>query len=251
MELTILMPCCNEAATVVACIAEAKAYLTSRGIAGEVLVADNASMDASRYLAEAAGAEVIFVPERGYGHAVRGGISGARGKYIIMGDCDGSYDFSHLDDMLACLRDGWDLVIGNRFLGGIQPGAMPFLHRYVGVPMLSFLGRIRFRQEVGDFHCGLRGFSRESAAELTFHCGGMEFATEMIGRYADAGKRICQVPVPLRRDLRNKSGHLRTVRDGMRHLCLILFWDSRMASAFLRKTRGNVGKHIRQKKRGQ
>lgn len=175
MELTILMPCCNEAETVASCVAEAKAYLSGRGIDGEVLVADNASEDASRCLAEAAGAEVIFVPERGYGHAVRGGIAGARGKYIIMGDCDGSYDFSHLDDMLTCLRSGWDLVIGNRFLGGIQSGAMPFLHRYVGVPLLSFLGRIRFHQAVGDFHCGLRGFFRESAEELTFHCGGMEF----------------------------------------------------------------------------
>lgn len=236
MELTILMPCCNEAATVVSCIREAKAYLTSRGIDGEVLVADNASTDASRCLAEAAGADVILVPERGYGHAVRGGIAGARGKYIIMGDCDGSYDFSCLDDMLACLRNGWDLVIGNRFLGGIQPGAMPFLHRYVGVPLLSFLGRIRFHQKVGDFHCGLRGFSRESAEELTFRCGGMEFATEMIGRYADAGKSVCQVPVPLRKDLRNNRGHLRTVRDGMRHLCLILFWNSRTVSGFFQKT---------------
>lgn len=237
MELTILMPCRNEAGTVEACVAEAKAYLARSGIDGEVLVADNASTDLSRYLAQASGARVVHVSEKGYGHAVRSGILAARGKYIIMGDCDGSYDFSRLDSMLTCLRGGWDLVVGNRFLGGIQPGAMPFWHRYLGVPLLSFLGRVRFRQKLGDFHCGLRGFSRASAAELIFRCGGMEFATEMIGRYADAGKRICQVPVPLRKDLRNRPGHLRTVRDGLRHLILILFWNSRMVSDIFR----NVG----------
>ncbi len=225
MELTILMPCRNEAVTVEACVREAKEYLTSKGISGEVLVADNGSTDGSGTLAEAAGAEVISVPEAGYGNAVRGGIRAARGKYIIMGDCDRSYDFSQLDAMLAALREGWDLVIGNRFLGGIQPGAMPALHRHVGVPILSWLGRIRFRQNVGDFHCGLRGFSRESANKLTFRCGGMEFATEIIGRFSDAGMKICQVPVPLRRDLRGHPGHLRTVRDGLRHLYLLAFWD--------------------------
>jgi len=225
IELTILMPCRNEAATVEACVAEAKGYLASSGIAGEVLVVDNGSTDCSRNLAEAAGSEVIIVPEAGYGNAVLGGIQAAQGKYIIMGDCDGSYDFSQLDEMLAKLREGCDLVIGNRFLGGIQPGAMPVLHRYVGVPILSLLGRIRFRQNVGDFHCGLRGFSRESVDKLTFRCGGMEFATEIIGRFSDAGMKICQVPVPLRRDLRGHPGHLRTVRDGLRHLYLLVFWD--------------------------
>lgn len=225
MELTILMPCRNEAETVEACVIEAKGYLASRGIAGEVLVADNGSTDGSRILAEAAGAEVISVLEVGYGNALRGGIRAARGKYIVMGDCDGSYDFSRLDAMIAELREGWDLVIGNRFLGGIEPGAMPVLHRYVGVPILSLLGRIRFRQTVGDFHCGLRGFSRESVNRLTFRCGGMEFATEIIGRFSDAGMKICEIPVPLRRDLRGHPGHLRTVRDGFRHLYLLLFWD--------------------------
>lgn len=225
MELTILMPCLNEAATVEACIREATDYLESRGISGEVLIADNGSSDASRILAKAAGAEVICIADVGYGNAVRGGILAARGKYIIMGDCDGSYDFSRLDPMIAALREGWDLVVGNRILGGIQPGAMPFLHRYVGVPLLSLLGRTRFRQDLGDFHCGLRGFSRESVKKLSFHCGGMEFATEIIGRFSDAGMKICQIPVPLRRDRRGHPGHLRTFRDGLRHLWLILFWN--------------------------
>ena len=225
MELTILMPCRNEAATVDGCVTEAREYLASRGISGEILVADNASTDPSRILAEAAGAEVILVPEPGYGNAVRGGIQAARGTYIIMGDCDGSYDFYQLDDMLTKLREGYDLVVGNRFLGGIQHGAMPVLHRYLGVPALSLLGRIRFRQSVGDFHCGLRGFSRESAKRLNFRCEGMEFATEIIGRYSDAGMKICQVPVPLRRDLRGHPGHLRTVPDGLRHLYLLIFWN--------------------------
>ena len=224
MELTILMPCRNEEATVAACIAEAKDYLARRNISGEILIADNASTDNSRSIAEAAGARILFVPEPGYGNALRSGIRAARGRYIIMGDCDGSYDFSRLDAMLSALREGWELVLGNRFLGGIEPGAMPCLHRFVGVPFLSFLGRLRFRRNLGDFHCGLRGISRESAASLTFRCSGMEFATEMIGRYADSGKRICQVPVPLRKDRRGRPGHLRPLRDGLRHLFLLLFW---------------------------
>ena len=224
-ELTILMPCLNEAASVEGCVREAAAFLRNRGISGQVLVCDNGSTDGSRELAASAGAEVALIPERGYGHAIRGGLAFARGAYVIVGDCDGSYDFSRLDDMLSRLREGWHLVMGNRFQGGIQPGAMPTLHRYLGVPLLSFLGRLRFPGDVGDFHCGLRGFSREAAMGLSFRCGGMEFATEMIGRFSDAGLRICQVGVPLRRDSRGHPGHLRTFRDGIRHLLLILFWE--------------------------
>ena len=225
-ELTILMPCRNEENTVADCVAQARIFLESRHISGQVLVADNGSTDRSRQRATDAGAEVVCVPEIGYGNAVRGGMAQARGKYIIMGDCDGSYDFSGLDEMLEKLRGGWELVVGNRFLGGIRKGAMPFAHRYVGVPVLSLLGRLRFRQNLGDFHCGLRGFSRESAEKLTFCCEGMEFATEMIGRFSDAGCRICQVPVPLLRDRRGHPGHLRTVPDGLRHLRLLLCWKS-------------------------
>lgn len=224
MELTILMPCLNEAATVAGCVQEAAEYLRSRGISGEVLVADNGSSDHSRELAAAAGAQVISVPEKGYGNALRQGILAAKGRYIIMGDCDGSYDFSDLDPILEKLRQAWHLVIGNRFSGKIAPGAMPFSHRYFGVPLLSWMGRCRFKVTVSDFHCGLRGAVRTAALEAGLQSSGMEFATEMIGRFADAGFRIAQVPVNLRKDLRQGPGHLRTVPDGIRHLVLILFW---------------------------
>ena len=224
MELTILMPCLNESAAVDFCVREAVAYLRSRDIMGEVLIADNGSSDSSRELASAAGARVITVPEKGYGNAIRRGITAAQGQYIILGDCDGSYDFSDLDPILIKLREGWQLVVGDRFSGGIAPGAMPFSHRYFGVPLLSWLGRRRYRVGISDFHCGLRGISREAARKVDFRCSGMEFATEMIGRCADAGFRITQVPVVLRRDLRRGPGHLRTIPDGMRHIMLLLFW---------------------------
>lgn len=224
MELTILMPCLNEAEAVSFCVREASAYLASRNIAGEVLVADNGSTDGSRQLARAAGARVIRVDGKGYGSAVRGGIAGAKGRYIILGDCDGSYDFSGLDPLVEKLRQGWQLVVGDRFSGGIAPGAMPLSHRYMGVPLLSRLGRCRWKVAVADFHCGLRGFSRAAALEAGLRCTGMEFATEIIGRFADAGFSVTQVSVPLRRDLRRHRGHLRTVRDGLRHLRLMLFW---------------------------
>lgn len=224
MELTILMPCLNEAAAVAFCVREAAAYLRSREIMGEVLIADNGSSDRSRELAAAAGARVITVPEKGYGSALRGGIAAAKGQYIIIGDCDGSYGFSDLDPIVEKLRDGWQLVVGDRFSGGIAPGAMPFSHRYLGVPLLSWLGRKRYRVELSDFHCGLRGISKEAALTVEFQTTGMEFATEMIGRFADAGFRITQVPVGLRRDLRRGPGHLRTIPDGLRHILLLLFW---------------------------
>lgn len=224
MELTILMPCLNEAAAVAGCVREAVEYLKSHEIAGEVLVADNGSSDNSRELAAEAGARVITVVERGYGNALRGGISAAKGQYIILGDCDGSYDFSDLDPILEKLRQGWHLVIGDRFSGGIAAGAMPRSHQYFGVPLLSWLGRRRFGVAVSDFHCGLRGMTRREARKADFRCGGMEFATEMIGCFADAGLKICQVPVALRRDRRQGPGHLRTIPDGMRHLALILLW---------------------------
>lgn len=224
MELTILMPCLNEAASVGFCVREALAFLRSRGIPGEVLIADNGSVDRSGALAGMAGARVVTVPEKGYGNAIRGGIQEARGRYIIVGDCDGSYDFSQLDGLYDALRRGCALVVGDRFAGGIAPGAMPFSHRYVGIPLLSQLGRWRFQTDIRDFHCGLRGMSREAALAVGLRCGGMEFATEMIGRFADAGLPMGQVPVPLRKDRRQAPSHLRTVPDGLRHLGLILFW---------------------------
>lgn len=224
MELTILMPCLNEAPTVSGCVREAIAYLESRQIVGEVLIADNGSVDSSRELAAAAGARVVTVSEKGYGNAIRGGILASKGRYVIIGDCDGSYDFSGLDSIFEKLRQGYQLVVGNRFSGGIAPGAMPFSHRYLGVPLLSWLGRHRFHVEVSDFHCGLRGVSREAALVTKLQTGGMEFSTEIIGRFAEAGLSICQVPVPLLKDQRQGPGHLRTIPDGIRHLRLILFW---------------------------
>ena len=219
------MPCLNEAATVADCVREAATYLKTRNIPGEILVVDNGSDDYSRELAAAAGGRIIIVPERGYGNAIRGGILAAKGRYIIIGDCDGSYDFSKLDPILEKLRQGWHLVVGNRFSGGIAPGAMPFSHRYFGVPLLSWLGRCRFKVTVSDFHCGLRGMTRAAALDIGLQTGGMEFATEIIGRFAEAGFRICQVPVPLRKDSRQGKGHLRAIPDGLRHLKLILFWN--------------------------
>ena len=224
MELTILMPCLNEAASVVFCVREALGYLNARGIPGEVLIADNGSTDGSGTLAAGAGARVVTVPEKGYGNAIRGGIQAAKGRYIIVGDCDGSYDFSNLDSIYDTLHRGHALVVGNRFAGGIAPKAMPFSHRYVGIPLLSQLGRWRFQTDIRDFHCGLRGMDREAALAVGLQCSGMEFATEMIGRFADAGLPMGQVPVPLRKDRRQAPSHLRTVPDGLRHLQLILFW---------------------------
>lgn len=223
-EVTVLMPCLNEEATVTGCIRQARAWLRSRGISGQVLIADNDSTDSSRALARRAGADVIRVPRRGYGHAILAGIREAKGTYIILGDCDGSYDFSDLDPMLEQLRSGSALVMGDRFAGGIQPGAMPWTHRYLGVPVLSWLGRLRLSTDVRDFHCGLRGFHRQRAQELELRCGGMEFATELIGRFSDAGLPIAQVPVALRPDGRRGRSHLRPIRDGARHLLLLIFW---------------------------
>src|ERR1700712_1525138 len=166
LELTILMPCLNEAETIEVCVTKAMGYLARSGVAGEVLIADNGSTDGSQALAEALGARVVPVPEKGYGAALIGGINAAKGRFVIMGDADDSYDFESLDGMIEHLRGGADLVMGNRFQGGISPGAMPFLHRYLGNPVLSFIGRLFFSIPVGDFHCGLRGFSRESMLNL-------------------------------------------------------------------------------------
>ena len=179
-ELTILMPCLNEAETLERCIAKAFGYLARSGVAGEVVIADNGSTDGSQAIAEAAGARVVPVPERGYGSALRGGIRAARGRYVIMGDSDDSYDFSLLDGFVAKLREGYALVMGNRFKGGILPGAMPPLHRYLGNPVLTAIGRVFFKSPCGDFHCGLRGFDRQAIQSLDLQAPGMEFASEMV-----------------------------------------------------------------------
>lgn len=221
-EFTILMPCLNEEKTLGACIKEAKDYMEKAGIAAEILIADNGSTDASVTIATEAGARVITVQEKGYGNALRGGIAAAKGVYIIMGDCDGSYPFSELDDFVEKLREGYPLVMGDRFAVEMEPGAMRPAHRYFGVPLLSLLGRIRFRTKVHDFHCGLRGVESKSARALNLQCEGMEFATEMIAAYAKTKCPIAQVPVRLRRDGRNGRSHLRSIRDGMRHIAYIV-----------------------------
>lgn len=222
MELTVLMPCLNESESIAFCIEEVKEYIRRAGIQAEILIADNGSTDRSREIAAHCGARVVTVLQKGYGNALIGGIRASQGRYIIMGDCDGSYDFSNLDLLLQKLREGYSLVVGNRYLGGIEKGAMPFLHRYVGVPILSLLGRWRYKVKVGDFHCGLRGFDRKKALALGLSCSGMEFATELIGRFARAGEPVCEVPTVLRRDRRSGPSHLRTFSDGFRHLNFIL-----------------------------
>jgi glycosyltransferase involved in cell wall biosynthesis len=227
LELTVLMPCLNEARTVGRCVEAAQAYITRAGLRGEVVVADNGSTDGSRAIAEAAGARVVAIPERGYGAALMGGIAEARGRYVIMGDADDSYDFSALDAYVAALRAGADLVMGNRFKGGIRDGAMPFLHRYLGNPVLSFVGRLFFRTPIGDFHCGLRGFSREAIGRLGLVTPGMEFASEMVAKSALAGLRITEVPTVLRPDGRGRPPHLRTWRDGWRHLRFLFLFCPR------------------------
>ncbi len=227
MELTILMPCLNEAETVGTCVTTARTYLDRSGIAGEVVVADNGSTDGSQQLAEAAGARVVSVPERGYGAAVRAGIDAARGRLVVMGDADGSYDFSALDPFVERLGAGTDLVMGNRFAGGIAPGAMPPLHRYVGNPLLSGIGRLLFGVPVGDFHCGLRGFARQRMIDLHLRSTGMELASEMVVRASLAGFAVAEVPTTLAPDGRSRPPHLRSWRDGWRHLRFLLLFSPR------------------------
>jgi glycosyltransferase involved in cell wall biosynthesis len=222
IELTILMPCLNEAETLAVCVRKARGFLERSGIVGEVLIADNGSNDGSQLIAEENGARVVAIPERGYGAALIGGIGAARGRYVIMGDADDSYDFENLDSMVDRLRAGDDLVMGNRFRGGIKRGAMPFLHRYLGNPVLSFLGRLLFRIPVGDFHCGLRGFSRESVLKLRLKSTGMEFASEMVVKAAFHGLTMAEVPTVLSPDGRSRPPHLKTWRDGWRHLKFLL-----------------------------
>jgi glycosyltransferase involved in cell wall biosynthesis len=227
LELTILMPCLNEAETIAVCVAKAKGFLQRAGVQGEVLIGDNGSTDGSQALAQAAGARVIPVPERGYGAALSGGIAAARGRYVIMGDADDSYDFENLGPMLAGLRDGADLVMGNRFQGGIKPGAMPFLHRYLGNPVLSWLGRLFFHIPVGDFHCGLRGFRRDAILGLGLKSPGMEFASEMVVKAQLQGLRMEEVATTLSPDGRSRAPHLKTWRDGWRHLRFLLLHSPR------------------------
>ncbi|MEV2267729.1 glycosyltransferase [Nonomuraea africana] len=225
MELTVVMPCLNEAETVEVCVRKAVACMEEHGIEGEVLIADNGSTDGSQQLARDAGARVVHVEEKGYGNALMGGIRAARGKYVIMGDADDSYDFTALLPFVEQLRDGADLVMGNRFKGGIAPGAMPPLHRYLGNPVLSFVGRLFFPSAIGDFHCGLRGFRRDSILRLGLQTGGMEFASEMVVKSTLQGLDVREVPTTLSPDGRSRPPHLRSWRDGWRHLRFLLLYS--------------------------
>jgi hypothetical protein len=227
MELTVVIPCLNEAETVAICVSKARRFIERTGIDGEVIVADNGSTDGSRQLAADAGARVAPVDERGYGSALIGGILAARGEYVIMGDADDSYDFTNLMPFIVELRKGADLVMGNRFMGGIEPGAMPPLHRYLGNPVLSFIGRLFFRSRIGDFHCGLRGFRRDSVLDLHLQAAGMEFASEMVVKATLARQKIAEVPTTLAKDGRSRPPHLRTWRDGWRHLRFLLLFSPR------------------------
>lgn len=223
----MVIPCLNEARTIAGCVREARDALASAGIVGEVLVADNGSTDGSPELATQAGARVVPIAAPGYGNALRGGITAARGRYVLMGDADGSYDFSHLPRFVGRLRAGADLVMGNRFLGGIQPGAMPWKNRHIGNPLLSFIGRLFFRTRIGDFHCGLRAFSAEACRRMDLRTTGMELASEMIIKAQLFGLRVEEVPTVLRRDGRDRPPHLRPWRDGWRHLRFMLLFSPR------------------------
>jgi len=227
IELTVLMPCLNEAESLAICIGKAQGYFERSGVAGEVLIADNGSTDGSQEIATGLGARVVHVEQKGYGSALAGGIAAAKGRYVIMGDADDSYDFSRLDLYLEKLREGYQLVMGNRFKGGIEEGAMPWLHKYLGNPVLSFIGKLFFGSPVSDFHCGLRGFDREAIQALDLKTSGMEFASEMVVRASLFEYSIAEVPTTLSQDKRTRPPHLNTWRDGWRHLRFLLAFSSK------------------------
>lgn len=218
LELSIVLPCLNEAKTVGVCVSKASQFLATSGIFGEIIVADNGSTDDSQEIARGAGARVVTISEKGYGSALRGGFKAAAGRFIIMADADDSYDLLTLAPFVTKLREGYDLVIGNRFRGGIAPGAMPWHHRYIGNPVLSFIGRLLFRTPVRDFHCGLRGFSQEAVMTMDLHSEGMELASEIVIRASLLGMRVCEIPTTLNKDGRDHRSHLRSIRDGWRHI---------------------------------
>lgn len=227
LELSIVMPCLDEARTLAVCVEKARTFLAEHAIEGEVLVADNGSQDGSPEIARIAGARVVHVPARGYGAALSGGIAAARGRFVIMGDCDDSYDFSRLAEFVIKLREGHDLVMGNRFAGGIGRGAMPALHRYFGNPLLSLLGRLFFKSNCRDFYCGLRGFSKSAFQRMELTSPGMEFALEMVIKATMFGLSVVEVPTILARDGRGRAPHLKSWRDGWRSLRLYLVCSPR------------------------
>ncbi|NAS10367.1 glycosyltransferase [Flavobacteriaceae bacterium R33] len=219
------MPCLNEVETLAICIKKAQAFLKKYSISGEVIIADNGSTDGSVKVAEKLGVKVVHAALKGYGAALREGIDHAEGIYVIMGDSDDSYDFSNLMPFIDKLREGHDLVMGNRFKGGIKKAAMPFLHKYVGNPVLSYIGRLFFKVNIGDFHCGLRAFSRKSYEKMNLKTIGMEFASEMVVKASLLKMSISEVPTTLSPDGRSRPPHLRTFRDGWRHLRFLLMFS--------------------------
>jgi glycosyltransferase involved in cell wall biosynthesis len=227
LDVTIVMPCLNEAETLAVCVRKAKAAIAALGRPGEVVIADNGSTDGSQAIATAEGARVVAVPVRGYGAALIAGIDASQSKYVLMGDADDSYDFSHLPRFVEALDSGYDLVMGNRFRGGIAPGAMPPLHKYLGNPVLSFIGRLFFGVPAGDFHCGMRAFRKDSIQSLHLKTTGMEFASEMVVKAALMNLKIGEVPTTLKPDGRTRAPHLRTWRDGWRHLRFLLMYSPR------------------------
>ena len=227
LELSVVMPCLNEVETLATCIHKAQRAIAKLGLAAEIIVADNGSADGSQMVARELGVRVVDVPRKGYGSALIGGIDAARGRFVIMGDADDSYDFGAIGLLLDRLREGNDLVMGNRFAGGIQEGAMVWSHRWVGNPALTFISRMFFRTPVGDMHCGLRGFRKDAYEKLRLRATGMEFASEMVIKASLRRMKIAEVPVTLSPDGRSRPPHLRTWRDGWRHLRFMLLFSPR------------------------
>jgi glycosyltransferase involved in cell wall biosynthesis len=227
VDVSVVMPCLNEAETLAACIQKAQQAIEKGGLKAEIIVADNGSTDGSQVVARELGVRVVPVARKGYGSALIGGIDAAMGTFVIMGDADDSYDFTAIGPIVAKLRDGYDLVVGNRFQGGIEAGAMPWLHRWVGNPVLSLISRLFFHAPVGDIHCGLRGFRKDAYESMRLRATGMEFASEMVIKASLKGMRIAEVPVTLRPDGRSRPPHLRTWRDGWRHLRFMLLFSPR------------------------
>jgi len=227
VEVSIVMPCLNEAETLAKCIRHAQSAIAKGGFAAEIIVADNGSADGSQQIGRDLGATVVDVPRKGYGSALIGGIDAAKGRFVVIGDADDSYDFEAIGPLIDKLREGYDLVVGNRFMGGIEPGAMPWSHRWVGNPVLTFISRVFFHAPVGDTHCGLRAFKKDAYEKMRLRATGMEFASEMVIKASLKGMRITEVAVVLRPDGRSRAPHLRTWRDGWRHLRFMLLFSPR------------------------